>query len=76
MATDISAFNLPSHRDNLETFFLLFVIVVVASQFAVFWEQVIGKASGLQHFDQCTRDALLKCLMACKSSVCFLCSET
>lgn len=66
MATDISAFNLPSHRDNFETFFLLFVIIVVASQFAIFWEQVIGKGSDLQHFDQCAREALLKGLITGK----------
>lgn len=38
----------------------------MASQFAIFWEQVIGKASGLQHFDQCATEALLKGLITGK----------
>lgn len=46
MATCTSAFNLSSHRKGFKHFYIFIVITVLISEAGIFWNLVIGRASG------------------------------
>lgn len=48
MATGTSAFNLSSERKGFKHFYIFIVITVLVSEAGIFWELVIGRASGPQ----------------------------